>query len=317
MEGDRTRVSILVRKGNEEMKAIYKSIEGERLVLERYRAFLKRWPVPNSQLRVPTSQGETFVVVSGAEDSPALLLLHGGMTNSAMWMGEITAYARFFRVYCIDMIGEPGLSAPVRPALSSEAHAVWLDDVLNHLAVARASIVGISLGGWLALDYATRRPQRVERVAVLCPGGIGRQKVGIVFATFLSRLFGKWGKRRLVERILGRAPADPPPPLKAFIDFVELIRNHFRPRMVRLPVFPDNALRSLNVPLLAIVGARDVLLDSAATKRRLETLVSGAQVVYLPEAGHMIAGQTAKVLAFMTSPAKSPPCTGANFPSRT
>jgi pimeloyl-ACP methyl ester carboxylesterase len=169
MEGDKTRVSIFVRKGNEEMKAIYKSIEGERLVLERYRAFLKRWPVPNSQVRVPTSQGETFVVISGAEDSPALLLLHGGMANSAMWMGEITAFARFFRVYCIDMIGEPGLSAPVRPALASEAHAVWLDDVLNHLAVARASIVGISLGGWLALDYATRRPQKVERVAVLCP----------------------------------------------------------------------------------------------------------------------------------------------------
>ena len=71
--------------------------------------------------------------------------------------------------------------------------------------------------------------------------------------------------------------------------------------MVKLPVFPDNALRSLKVPLLAIVGARDVLLDSAQTKRRLETLVNGAQVVYLPEAGHLIAGQTVRVLAFMTS----------------
>ena len=282
------------------MKAIYKSIEGERLVLERYRAFLKYWPVPNRQVRVPTSQGETFVIVSGAEDAPALLLLHGGMANSAMWMGEVTAFARFFRVYSIDMIGEPGLSAPARPALASDAYARWLDDVLDHLAVARASMLGISLGGWLALDYAIRRPQRVERVAVLCPGGIGRQKVGIVFATLLSRLFGERGKRRLIERILGRPPADPSPPLKAFMDFVELIQRHFRPRMVRLH-FPDNALRSLNLPLLAIVGARDVLLDSAQTKRRLEALVTGAQVVYLPEAGHMIAGQTARVLAFMTS----------------
>ena len=294
-------MSIFIMKGNEEMKAIYKSIEGERLVLERYRAFLKYWPVPNQQVRVPTSQGETFVIISGPEDAPALILLHGGMMNSAMWMGEVTAFARFFRVYCIDMTGEPGLSAPARPALASDAYARWLDDVLDHLAIGHASMLGISLGGWLALDYAIRRPQRVERVAVLCPGGIGRQKVGIVFATLLSRMFGERGKRRLIERILGRPPADPSPPLKAFIDFVDLIRKHFRPRMVRLPVFPDNALRSLNVPLLAIVGARDVLLDSAQTKRRLEALVNGAQVVYLPEAGHMIAGQTATVLAFMTS----------------
>jgi len=283
------------------MKAIFKSIEGERLVLDRYQAFLKRWPVPNRQARVPTSQGETFIIISGPENAPALLLLHGGMTNSAMWMGEVTAFARFFRVYCIDMIGEPGLSAPARPSLASDAYAVWLDDVLDDLAVARASILGISLGGWLALDYAIRRPEKVERVAVLCPGGIGRQKAGIVFATLLSRMFGGWGKRRLMERILGKPPADPSPPLKAFIDFIDLIQKHFRPRMVRLPVFPDNALRDLNVPVLAIVGARDVLLDSAQTKRRLEALVHGAQVVYLPEAGHMIAGQTATVLGFMTS----------------
>ena len=136
------------------MKAIYKSIEGERSVLERYRAFLKRWPVPNHQVRVPTSQGETFVIISGLEDAPALLLLHGGVMNSAMWMGEVPAFARFFRVYCIDMIGEPGLSAPARPALASNAYAVWLDDVLSHFAVARAAILGISLGGWLALDFA-------------------------------------------------------------------------------------------------------------------------------------------------------------------
>ena len=283
------------------MKAIYKSTEGGRLVLERYQAFLKYWPVPNHQVRVPTSQGETFVIISGPENAPALLLLHGGMMNSAMWMGEVTTFARFFRVYCIDMIGEPGLSAPTRPPLASDAYAVWLDEILDHLAVARASILGISLGGWLALDYAIRCPRRVERIAVLCPGGIGRQKVGIVFATLLSRLFGERGKRKLMERILGRAPADPPPALKAFLDFAQFIRKHFRPRMVYLPVFPDNALKGLNIPLLAIVGARDVLIDSAQTKRRLEAFVRGAQVVHLPEAGHVIAGQTATTLAFMTS----------------
>jgi pimeloyl-ACP methyl ester carboxylesterase len=282
------------------MKPIYKSPEGERLVLDRYQAFLRHWPVPNQQLRVPTSQGETFVVISGALDAPALLLLHGGAANSAMWMGEIAAFARSFRVYCIDMIGEAGLSAPARPSLASDAHAVWLDDVLNHLGVARTSIVGISLGGWLALDYAIRRPERVERLAVLCPGGIGRQKVGIVFATLLLRLFGKRGKRWLMQRILGRAPVDPPPPVKAFIDFMALIHRCFRPRMVKMPVFSDSALANLRMPVLAIVGARDVLLDSAETKRRLEQHAPDAQVVYLPEAGHLIAGQTARVMEFLT-----------------
>jgi pimeloyl-ACP methyl ester carboxylesterase len=142
------------------MNTIYKSPEGERLIRERYLAFLKHWPVPHQQIRVPTSQGETFVVASGAEDAPALLLLHGGGGNSAMWIGEVRAFAEHFRVYTIDMIGEAGLSAPSRPALSSEAYAVWLDDVLRGLALDRVSIVACHLAaGW---PWTTPRDSQSE-----------------------------------------------------------------------------------------------------------------------------------------------------------
>jgi pimeloyl-ACP methyl ester carboxylesterase len=87
--------------------------------------------------------------------------------------------------------------------------------------------------------------------------------------------------------------------VKAFLDFVALIHRHFRPRMVKMPVFSDSAVRNLSMPVLAIVGGRDVLLDSAQTKRRLEQLAPSARVVYLPEAGHLIHGQTARILEFL------------------
>lgn len=283
------------------MTAIYKSGEGERLVRERYREFLKHWPVPNERMHIPTTHGATFVIISGPKGAPWLLLLHGGAANSAMWMGDVRAFASSFRVCSIDMIGEPGLSAPARPSLASDAYAVWLDEVLNYLSIRRASIVGISLGGWLALDYAIRRPERVEKIAVLCPGGIGRQKIGIVFATLLLRMFRAWGKQKLMEKILGRAPANPTPPVRAFIDFVALIHRHFRPRIMKLPVFSNDALANLKAPILAIVGGRDVLLDSRQTKQRLEQFSPDAQVVYLPDAGHLISGQTERILEFLRS----------------
>lgn len=68
-----------------------------------------------------------------------------------MWLGDLAAFAARFRVYAIDMIGEAGLSAPSRPPLDSGAYAQWLDNVLDSLSLDRVSIVGISLGGWLAL----------------------------------------------------------------------------------------------------------------------------------------------------------------------
>jgi pimeloyl-ACP methyl ester carboxylesterase len=240
--------------------------------------FLRYWPAANQQLRVPTCEGETFIVACGDENAPPLLLLHGSGGNAAMWMGDVAAWAAHYRVYTIDMIGEPGFSAPSRPPLASEAYALWLDDVLRALDLTRVSIVGISLGGWLALDYATRRPDRVESLALLCPGGIGRQ------------LFG--------EITLEPTP-EAPLAVRKFIEFVSLIFENFHPRMDELPIFSDDALKRLTIPVVAIVGGKDELLDSAETRQRLELHVPHAEVHYLPEAGHLLRGQTTPILEFL------------------
>ena len=116
----------------------------------------------------------------------------------------------------MDVIGEPGLSTPARPPLTSDAYASWLDGVLRGLTVDRASIVGASLGGWLALYYAIRRPARVDRLVLLGPGGIGRQKWGVVLAATGPGRCGM-GKGSRVQRALR-------------------CRAHVRPAIARRPV---------------------------------------------------------------------------------
>ncbi|HTR37899.1 MAG TPA: alpha/beta hydrolase [Bryobacteraceae bacterium] len=284
------------------MTSIYKSAELEKEVRQHYAEVLKLWPVPSQHLRVPTREGETFVVASGPQDAPPVLLFHGSVANSASWMFDIATWAAHFRVYAVDMIGEPGFSPPSRPPLASDAHALWLDDVMQGLALERASMVGVSLGGWLALDYATRRPDRVTSLAVLCPAGVGRQKISLLFKSLPLLLMGRWGTRKLSEMILGRGPANLaklPPVVQAFAGFMSLVHQSTRPRNFKLPVFRDDALKRLAMPLLAIVGGKDVLLDSAETKRRLEANAPRAEVRYLPQAGHFIPGQAATILEFL------------------
>lgn len=117
--------------------------------------------------------------------------------------------------------------------------------------------------------------------------------------------FGAWGRRRLREFVLGTR-TDPSPALKPSNDFVETIFKNFRPRRGRLPVFSDAALRRLDMPVLAIVGARDVLLDSRETARCLRF----ADVRLLPAAGHLIRGQTEAIRGFLSSDS----CTSAHAP---
>ncbi|MGP4018889.1 alpha/beta fold hydrolase [Saccharopolyspora sp. 5N708] len=288
------------------MSTIYRSDAGGRLLREHYRRALESWPVDNEQLRVPTCEGETFVIASGPATAAALVLLHGSGSNSTQWMSRISELATHFRVYAIDMIGEPGRSAPSRPPLNSDRYARWLDAVLDFLGLERVRIMGISLGGWLALDYATRRPGRVQRMALSCPTGIGRQRKGFLLGAMLLNPLGRWGQRKVVTGMLGAGlstmdPAD----AAVVIEQVLVVSKNYRYRTEVLPVFDDNALRRLTMPLHVVVGELDVMVDSAETKHRLESAAPHATVRLLPGIGHFIPAQAAAELSFLTEPGRA------------
>jgi pimeloyl-ACP methyl ester carboxylesterase len=81
--------------------------------------------------------------------------------------------------------------------------------------------------------------------------------------------------------------------------FVVLIAQHFRYRRDPVPVVDDEALRRARMPVLAVLGARDTLIDSRRTRERLERLVPSATVRVLPDAGHLLPAQTGSILEFL------------------
>ncbi|MEB3371448.1 alpha/beta fold hydrolase [Saccharopolyspora mangrovi] len=271
--------------------SMYKSERGRLAILRTYRELLDDWPVPATRRTVETSLGQAFVLESGPQDGPPLVLLHGSGTNTAMWRAEVPEWSRHHRVLALDLPGEPGLSAQVRPALDSDAHARWLDEVFDHLGLRAPAVVGASLGAWVALDLAVRRPSRVGRLVLLCPAGIGGQKYGWLLPVILLRMLGRWGRRRSVVKVAGLTD-------EAFLDYLTEIYREFRPRTERLPVFTDVQLAGLPMPVLAIAGERDAMFDTAETARRLRK-APGATVRVLPGVGHSVVRQAEAVSAFL------------------
>jgi pimeloyl-ACP methyl ester carboxylesterase len=243
---------------------------------------------------VTTREGDTFVLDCGPLDAPPVVLLHGAGSNSAIWQADASRWSATHRLYLVDVIGEPGLSAPSRPDLASDAHARWLDDVLDALSVESAAFVGVSLGGWLATDYAIRRPGRVDRLALRAPGGIGRQRYGAVLAALALMPFGDRGIRRALQIVLG--PDDVPGPV---LDYMVLIHRNFRPRRDTLPVFSDDALGAITAPLLVVLGACDRMLDSHDTAGRVTRLLPAASVDLRAGAGHGLLDDGGDVQAFL------------------
>lgn len=288
-----------------EVAPYYRSAGAAADVAARYEALLQQWPVPCVRHCVPTSQGDTFVLEWGRADAPPVVLLHGSLANSLTWMGDAAAWAPHLHLFAVDMIGEPGFSAPSRPPLESDAYAVWLEEVLDALGLAQVSLVGISLGGWLGLDFAIRRSARVTSLSLIVPGGVGPQRHVLVWILPLF-LLGAWGRNVALRRILGPPPQNPTTVEQRFGELFALMSKVFKPRYDHLPIFPDAALASLTMPVLAVVAGRDVMLAAGPMKARLEAWVPDLEMHYLPDAPHNPGPQTHRVLDFLqTAPARS------------
>jgi pimeloyl-ACP methyl ester carboxylesterase len=277
-----------------DVAGIYKSDAGRRAVEAQYANVLQRWPVPHRQLRVPTRQGETFVIVSGERHAAPVVLFHGSGTNTSMWMHDAAEWAHRFRVYAVDMIGEPGFSAASRPAFASDAYVEWLDDVWDQLGLQRASIVGVSLGGWLGLEYAVKRPARVASLSLMSPSGVGAQNVATLVKAGLLMKLGPWGLRRALTLVTGRGAVP-----EEIADSLILRFRHFRPRMDALPIRSDEELARLTMPVQLIVGGRDTLLRSSETRDRMARCVPSLRLSYLENEGHILPRQTATIASFL------------------
>ncbi|MFC4128341.1 alpha/beta fold hydrolase [Nocardia rhizosphaerae] len=278
------------------MTGIYKTEDGRLAIARRYRAQLDAWPVPREEMRVPTAAGETFVIASGPTDAPALVLLHGSGANSGTWRGDIADWSAIFRVYAVDLPGEPGGSAPTRLPLDTDATASWFDEVCDALGLDSFALVGMSLGGWTALDYVLRRPGRVNTLVLLCPGGLGRLRYGWLVRSVLARLVGTHSVREQARTVLGLGDD---PAAEDILDEVELVFTHFSARSGTLPRFGAERLQEVDIPVLTIVGERDALFDAAQTAALARAGFRRGEVRLLPGIGHAVLGHTAAVREFV------------------
>jgi pimeloyl-ACP methyl ester carboxylesterase len=108
------------------------------------------------------------------EGAPVLLLVHGMAGSSETWRDVAPALARDHTVIAPDLIGHGGSAKP-RHDYSLGAFASGLRDLLVALGVERATLVGQSLGGGVAMQFAYQFPERCERLVLVNSGGLGAE----------------------------------------------------------------------------------------------------------------------------------------------
>jgi pimeloyl-ACP methyl ester carboxylesterase len=295
-----------------EETAFFRTPEAEAPYMAAYDAVLAGWPVAYEDLYVPTSMGVTHVIASGADDAPPLVLLHAAMATATVWRPNVEELSRHFRVYAVDVVGQGGKSVASRTVKNRRDYADWMNELFDRLGIERASIVGNSYGGFVALNQASLAPGRVERVVLISPAG-GFVSVMPAFRSMIwqglkggvRRLFGgRRGGPDLLSAIAGPVGFNP-----ADEDWLALGRllmdgSLRMDNMIMPAVFSEAELGAIQAPTLLLIAGHEILYDPDPTLRRAMERMPGLEGEVVADAHHLAAmaqpdAVNARIVAFL------------------
>ncbi|MFE4976295.1 alpha/beta fold hydrolase [Kitasatospora sp. NPDC056651] len=255
--------------------------------LAAYDRAMELWPGPRQEFDVETAYGSVHVHRYGpTAGGEPIVLLHGHAGHPSNWYPQIAALGEHHPVYAIDTLDDPGRSVQRVAAPGSAENAAWLGEVLAGLALERVHLVGVSYGGWLALNQAIHGPERLASVVSLDPGGI--EKVPARFYVHMvAGLFGMLAPRPLrpaVGRLLANPALSAP---REMIAPLMLAMRSYKPG-ARPPArpFTDEELASVRLPVSVLVGRRSALLRPRQVVERVTAHIPGARAEIVEKAGH-------------------------------
>ena len=254
-------------------------------------------------LRVPVGPGAMHVERFG-HGGTAVILLHGFATSAFLWRNVAPAITDAgHTAYAIDLFGHGESDRPFDADFGIAAQAEYLDAAMTALRVARGIIVGVDIGGNVALRLAATRPERVEKLVLIntpafdeIPGRdiTQMQRSTAKFAFRTTR--GILGAAPLIEGVLKGSVADPDAhmPMKLIARYLAPFVgkdgvNHLLTlaSSIREDDMEDVDLRTIHVPALILWGERDGWLDPKLADRLVNALPDG-RLVRLPGAARLI-----------------------------
>ena len=281
-------------KYNKKIQLAFKSEEGKNEIFKYYESLIAKSNSAYEEIIVNTNYGDTYILAMGEKNLPPLILLHGSGMNSAMWIKEMEQYSLSYRVYAVDMPGEPGKSDERQLPFDGDDFPLWLNDVFNALLIKKASIVGISLGAWLGTKFSIKYSDKVDKLVLICPAGIGPQRKSFVFKALFYSILGDKG----IDKLYCKVNGDKPLP-EIILNYQKLIGRHFNFRKEIIPLFSDEELRKLTMPIALFVGAKDIMLYSEKTANRLKSIVNHAEINLIEGEGHSLVNQGDFIRAFL------------------
>lgn len=274
---------------------VFTSPEGKVEIMNAYQAIMDKWPVPYQELTIPTSFGETYVIASGPENAPGVVLLHALSATVTSWYRNIEALSRSYRVYAVDVIGEGNKSCPVKPITSLDGFQQWFTELIDGLGIKTLYLVGNSYGGFTGAYYTMKLPDRIRKLVMIGPAAtISPMRPFYVHMFIPKAMYGFFPKLPGQKRVMRNSvdwmhkglPYDQlwEPLFYRSMMYGGLINQVF-PR-----VYSKEEFTQIKVSVLLILGEQDAIYNNLQSAiRSAKELIPNVEIEVIPNAHHITA----------------------------
>jgi 2-hydroxy-6-oxonona-2,4-dienedioate hydrolase len=220
-----------------------------------------------------------------AGQGPVVILLHGLGAVKEVWMASFGALAPKYHVYAVDQIGFGHSDKPLLD-YKIATFADFLQGFMQAQSISKATLVGNSLGGWIALDFAVQYPGMVDKLVLVDSAGLPWMQAPAVdlnpsslagTRTMLQSLF--YDKEMVTDGFVRQV-------------FTDRMRNNDSYTIQRTmagfatPQFEDTKLSSIHARTLVVWGGQDELIP-VASGEKLRDGIAGAKLVVFEQCGHV------------------------------
>lgn len=275
----------------------YKTAEARRAVENWVDFFAAKSALNFRKLDVATRFGNTRLLAAGHDkrDLKPLLFIPGARTCGMFWdvNNHLQILGNEYRMYLLDVVGQPGLSDGNCPRLASDDYGNWLDEVCEKIDFETGVCIGASFGGLLIFKLAAVAPERLEKAVLLNPVGLSYISLAprTLYYTLLPVYFPT---RKNVETFMRKivfSPTEKPDGelWQRLADYIEISVREFEFGGDYPTRLADHEIVKLHAETHLIVGAADALIPPEKTVARARKLLTNLKSVeILPEIGHGI-----------------------------
>lgn len=264
---------------------IFRSERSRKAMEQAYGRLLAETPEARPH-QVKTRFGETCMLIAGPVQAPPLVVVHGGMGNSALALWNGQPLVERFRVHALDVLGHSVKGADVRLRMDGADYGEWLVDVLDALALPRAHMYGASLGGYILRKLAEIAPDRIDRLALLVPAGIvsGPLLQGITRSGIPMALYRTTGSKVALRRFLDSMFTTPD---QLFGEYLAEAIKHYKLDFALPPLGTPEPLAAFRRPTLILAASDDVTAPGRELLARAAQLFPHATLELLENHKHI------------------------------